>query len=86
MCQAGINTADYKLAIHQLTELSKLLKGNTEQWARLAGASHEKLLSGRLEEAAVKVTEVTTLLEAAFAAVHDHDHDHGHPHIHISNP
>lgn len=86
MCQAGINTADYKLAIHQLTELSKLLKGNTEQWARLAGASHEKLLSGRLEEAAVKVAEVTALLETAFTAVHDHDHDHGHPHVHISNP
>ncbi|NCO66760.1 MAG: hypothetical protein COW32_06290 [Candidatus Aquicultor secundus] len=82
MCQAGISTADYKLAIHQLTELSKLLKNNTEQWARLAGASHEKLLSGHLEEAAVKVTEITTLLEAAFAAVHDHEH----PHVHISNP
>lgn len=84
MCQAGINTADYKLAIHQLTELSKLLKSNTEQWARLAEASHEEHLSGHLEEAAVKTSEVTALLEAAFTAVHDHDHEH--PHVHISHP
>jgi len=76
MCQTGINTADYKLAIHQLTELGKLLKNNTGQWAKLADAMHEHGLSGKLGEAGDKMTEVISLLEEAFEKVHDHGHVH----------
>lgn len=76
MCQTGINTADYKLAIHQLTELGKLLKNNTEQWSKLAGAMHEHDVSGKLAEAGDKMSEVLSLLEEAFVKVHDHNHVH----------
>ncbi len=76
MCDAGFSTADYKLAIHQLTELSKLLKSNTEQWSRLAATVHQDHLSNRLEAAAAAVAEATVLLESAFDEVHEHDHVH----------
>ncbi len=76
MCDVEFSTADYKLAIHQLTELSKLLKGNTEQWARLAAAVHQDHLSNRLQAAAAAVAEATALLESAFDEVHEHDHVH----------
>jgi ABC-type Fe3+-citrate transport system substrate-binding protein len=80
MCQAGINTADYKVAIHQLQEIAKLLGNSSEQWARLASSAHQDELSNKLSEAAAKSTEIGKILEAAFEDVHDHTH----PHVHIS--
>lgn len=83
MCQAGINTADYKVAIRQLTEHSKLLQTNAEQWSRLADSAHEHGLSGKLKEAGAKAAEAAALLEAAMEDLHHHHH-HGHGHVHIT--
>ena len=80
MCQNGFNSADFKLAIHQLAELSKLIKSGSEQWSRLADAQHQHELSKSLEQAGEKMAEVTALLEVAFEHAHNHDHSH----IHIS--
>lgn len=76
MCDAGFSTADYKLAIHQLTELSRLLKSDTEQWSRLAGTVQQNHLSEKLSKASAKVAEAIVLLEEAFDEVHNHDHAH----------
>jgi hypothetical protein len=80
MCQAGINTADYKVAIHQLQELAKLLNTSSDQWARLAGAAHQKELAATLQEASQKAGEAGELLASAFDSVHEHTHSH----VHIS--
>jgi ABC-type Fe3+-citrate transport system substrate-binding protein len=80
MCQAGVNTADYKVAIHQLQEIAKLLGNSSDQWARLAGAAHQDELSSRLKEAASKSTEIGQILKIAFENIHEHSH----PHVHIS--
>ena len=80
MCQAGLNTADYKLAIHQLAEHSKLLKNNAEQWAKLAEVAHEHDLSHKLQEAGLKAAEVAVLLDAAMEDLRHHSHGH----VHIS--
>lgn len=76
MCEVGFSTADYKLAIHQLTEQSKLLKNGIEQWSRLAKTAHQDHLSEKLTKAAEKAAEAVTLLEQAFEEVHNHDHIH----------
>ena len=80
MCQAGFNSADYKLAIHQLTEQTKVLKTSSDQWARLANTVHQHELSHKLEDAGAKMAEAITLLEEAMEAAHHHTHDH----VHIS--
>ncbi|MDI6716301.1 MAG: hypothetical protein QME63_05095 [Actinomycetota bacterium] len=74
MCQSGINTADFKLAIYQLIEHSKLLKSSMEQWAMLADSVHEHGLVENLREAESKVAEATALLGKAMDAVHKHSH------------
>lgn len=79
MCQAGINTTDYKLAIHQLAELAKLAKTNSEQWARLAESWQQAELSTTLGSASDKLAEAIALFEQAMDDVHDH-----HTHVHIS--
>jgi len=84
MCQAGLNTADYKLAIHQLAEHSKMLKNNADQWARLADSAHEHDLSLKLQEAGVKAAEAASLFEAAMEDLRSHGHSHSHSHVHIS--
>ena len=80
MCQAGINTADYKVAIHQLQAMAKLLGNNADQWARLASSAHQDELASILKEASEKTAEVEKQFEAAFERVHEHNHDH----VHIS--
>lgn len=80
MCQVGFNSADYKLAIHQLSEQTKVLKTSSEQWARLAGTVHQDTLSHRLEEVGAKMAEAIALLEQAMDDTHHHSHDH----VHIS--
>ncbi|HEY3375173.1 MAG TPA: hypothetical protein VGK02_08945 [Candidatus Aquicultor sp.] len=80
MCQNGFNSADYKLAIHQLTEQTKVIKTSSEQWARLSGSVHQDELSAKLGEAGAKLAEAIAMLDAAMDAAHDHGHDH----VHIS--
>jgi hypothetical protein len=80
MCQAGINTADYKVAIHQLQELAKLLGNNSEQWARLAISANQSELAEKLNNAAAKADEIKEVLASAFENVHEHSHNH----VHIS--
>lgn len=76
MCQVGFNSADYKLAIHQLTEQTKVLKTSSEAWARLAGSVNQLHLSQHLLEAGAKMAEAVALLEAAMSDTHHHSHDH----------
>lgn len=76
MCQAGINSTDYKLAIHQLTEHARLLKNNAEQWAMLADSMHEHELAHRIQDAGSKMTEAILLLEEAIEEVREHNHNH----------
>lgn len=81
MCQAGINTAEYKVAVHQLAEHARLVTTNAGQWARLADAAHEHGLSGRLKDAGAKAAEAAALLEAALEELRHHHHHHDHVHI-----
>jgi hypothetical protein len=81
MCQAGLNTTDFKVAIHQLIEHSKLLNTNAGQWARLADTAHVDGLSSKLKDAGAKAAEATALLEAAMEDLRHHHHDHDHVHI-----
>ncbi|MBE0447014.1 MAG: hypothetical protein IBX64_02740 [Actinobacteria bacterium] len=76
MCQTGLNIADYKLAVHQLAEYSRLLKSNADQWARLAESAHEHDLSNKLQEAGAKAAEVTALFESAMEELRYHSHVH----------
>lgn len=80
MCQAGINSTDYKLAIHQLTEHARLLKINAEQWAMMADSMHEHELAHRIQDAGSKVAEVILLFEEAIEDVREHTHTQIHLH------
>ncbi|HCG99866.1 MAG: hypothetical protein A2074_02180 [Candidatus Aquicultor primus] len=81
MCQAGLNTTDFKVAIYQLIEHSKLLNTNAGQWAKLADVAHVNELSSKLKDAGAKAAEATALLEAALEDLRHHHHDHDHVHI-----
>lgn len=81
MCQAGLNTTDFKVAIHQLAEHSRLLNTNAEQWARLADVAHEHELSSKLKDAGAKAAEAAALLEAAMEDLRHHHYGHDHVHI-----
>lgn len=79
MCTTGINSADYKLALHQQQEQAKLLAKSLKQWADLAEMMGQTELGERIAEAATKAAEAAeSIHHAAHEIDHLHgDHDHG---------
>ncbi|MHB0977328.1 MAG: hypothetical protein ACYC1U_09055 [Candidatus Aquicultorales bacterium] len=73
MCTTGINTADYKLALHQQEELAKHLSKSLKQWADLAGMVGQSELG---EEIGVAVAKADELAHAIHHAAHELDHVH----------
>lgn len=80
MCSTGINTADYKLVLHQQEELAKHLAKNLKQWSDLATMMGQAELGERISEASTKATEAAESIHGAAHEIdhlHDDDHDHG---------
>jgi hypothetical protein len=63
MCTAGINTADFKLVIHQQAELVKLVAKSVRQWADLAKAAGQNELGQEIEKVATKAADLLELLQ-----------------------
>lgn len=79
MCTTGINTADYKLALHQQEQLAEHLAKSLKQWSDLAGLLGQKGVCDKIAEAAARANEAAAAVrEAAHEIEHVHgDHDHG---------
>jgi hypothetical protein len=83
MCTAGINTADFKLVLHQQAELIKLVAKNVRQWADLAKAAGQNELSQEIEKVATKAGDLLELLQNAGSKI---DHLTSHEHITVTKP
>lgn len=82
MCTSGINSADYKLALHQQEQLAKHVSNCLKQWSDLASMVGESELGEEIAKAVAKANEAAEAIhKAAHAVDHHHEHgDHGHGH------
>lgn len=76
MCTEGINTADFKLALHQQIETARLLERNIRQWGDLAKACGQADFGEKVVSASARVADIVAGLEEATAGVEHLGHEH----------